>query len=113
MTTAATETPQTQGAAAPDPTQSLATRDGALGAFSMLKDVEVEITVEIGRRRMRIAEVLKLAQGQTLELSKAAGEPLDIYVNGKLLGHGEAVVLGDRYGIRITELVATNDGENK
>ena len=115
MTTAATETPQTQGAAAPAaPTQSLATRDGSLGAFSMLKDVEVEITVEIGRRRMRIAEVLKLAQGQTLELSKAAGEPLDIYVNGKLLGHGEAVVLGDRYGIRITELVAAaSDGESK
>ncbi|MEO8875814.1 MAG: flagellar motor switch protein FliN [Polyangiaceae bacterium] len=85
-----------------------------LGAFHMLRDVEVEITVEIGRRRMRIADVLKLGAGQTLELSKSAGEPLDIYVNGRLLGHGEAVVLGDRYGIRITEIHApVGDGENQ
>jgi flagellar motor switch protein FliN/FliY len=74
--------------------------------MSLLRDVEVEITLEIGRRRMRIADVLKLATGQTLELAKAAGEPLDIFVNGRLLGRGEAVVLGDRYGVRITEIVA-------
>lgn len=94
-------------------THPLATRDASLGAFHMLRDVEVEITVEIGRRRMRIAEVLKLAAGQTLELSKSAGEPLDIYVNGKLLGHGEAVVLGDRYGIRITEIHAPTEVEGQ
>jgi flagellar motor switch protein FliN/FliY len=76
-------------------------------AMSMLRDVEVEITLEIGRRRMRIADVLKLASGQTLELSKAAGEPLDVFVNGRLLGRGEAIVLGDRYGVRITEIVST------
>src|ERR1700722_8194280 len=76
------------------------------GAMSFLKDVEVEITLEIGRRRMRIADVLKLASGQTLELAKAAGEPLDIFVNGRLLGRGEAIVLGDRYGVRITEIVS-------
>jgi flagellar motor switch protein FliN/FliY len=75
-------------------------------AYHLLRDVEVEITLEIGRRRMRIADVLKLAPGQTLALSKAAGEPLDIYINGRPLGRGEAVVLGDRYGIRITELIA-------
>lgn len=74
------------------------------GAFHILRDVEVEITVEIGRCRKRIAEVLRLAPGQTLELGKAAGEPVDIYVNDQLLGRGEAVVLGDRYGVRITEL---------
>src|SRR5579864_8417769 len=75
-------------------------------AMSLLRDVEVEITLEIGRRRMRIADVLKLATGQTLELAKAAGEPLDIFVNGRLLGRGEAVVAGDRYGVRITEIFA-------
>jgi flagellar motor switch protein FliN/FliY len=74
--------------------------------MSLLRDVEVEITLEIGRRRMRIADVLKLGTGQTLELSKEAGEPLDIFVNGKLLGHGEAVVVGDRYGVRITAITA-------
>jgi len=77
------------------------------GAMAMLRDVEVEITLEIGRRKMRIADVLKLASGQTLELAKAAGEPLDIFVNGRLLGRGEAIVLGDRYGVRITEIVAS------
>ncbi len=76
------------------------------GPLGLLRDVEVEVTLEIGRRRMRIAEVLRLASGQTLQLSKAAGEPLDLYVNGRLLGRGEAVVLGDRYGVRITELVS-------
>jgi flagellar motor switch protein FliN/FliY len=93
--------------------QSLATREASFDAFHMLRDVEVEITVEIGRRRMRIADVLKLAAGQTLELSKSAGEPLDVYVNGKLLGHGEAVVLGDRYGIRITEIHAPTGGDDQ
>ncbi len=75
------------------------------GSLELLKDVEVEITLEIGRRRLRIADVLKLSRGQTLELSKAAGEPLDIFVNGRLLGRGEAIVMGDRYGVRITEIV--------
>ena len=79
-------------------------------AYHLLRDVEVEITVEIGRRHMRIADVLKLGPGQTLALSKAAGEPLDLYVNGRLLGRGEAVVVGDHYGVRITELVSTNPG---
>jgi flagellar motor switch protein FliN/FliY len=83
-----------------------------VGAMSLLRDVEVEITLEIGRRRMRIADVLKLATGQTLELAKAAGEPLDIFVNGRLLGRGEAVVLGDRYGVRITEIVLAEDGQS-
>ncbi len=75
-----------------------------LGALRVLRDVEVEITVEIGRCRKRIAEVLRMRPGQTLEIPKAAGEPVDIYVNGQLLGRGEAVVVGDRYGVRITEL---------
>jgi flagellar motor switch protein FliN len=89
---------------APSPTAT-----GGAGAMFLLRDVEVEITLEIGRRRMRIADVLKLATGHTLELAKSAGEPLDIFVNGHLLGRGEAVVLGDRYGVRITEIVAPPD----
>ena len=77
-----------------------------MDAFGVLKDVEVEVTLEIGRRRMKIADVLRLSPGQTIELTKAAGEPIDIYINDKLLGRGEAVVVGDRYGVRITELVS-------
>ena len=93
------------GSAVPD----LAPR--GVGAFRMLHDVEVEITLEIGRRRLRIADVLQLSVGQTIELTKTAGEPVDIYINGRLLGRGEAVVVGDRYGVRITELVAPELGQ--
>jgi flagellar motor switch protein FliN len=94
----------------PDKPDSNATSGGdpRVSSLDILQDVEVEITLEIGRRRLRIADVLKLAGGQTLELSKAAGEPLDILVNGRLLGRGEAIVMGDRYGVRITEIVATS-----
>ncbi len=81
---------------------------GQQDAFRILEDVEVELSLEIGRRKMRIADLMRLSTGQTIELSKAAGEPIDVYVNGRLMGRGEAVVVGDRYGIRITELVSPN-----
>lgn len=96
------------GASASSPVNPMAAARGDI--FSLLNDVEVEVTLEIGRRRFRIADVLKLAVGQTLELAKAAGEPLDVFVNGQLLGRGEAVVVGDRYGVRITEFVAKTGG---
>jgi flagellar motor switch protein FliN/FliY len=88
---------------------SLETRDpepGSASALTLLHDVEVEITLEIGRRKMRIADVLKLTAGNTIELTKAAGEPLDLYVNGRLLGRGEAIVVGDSYAVRITEIAS-------
>ncbi|MBX3186748.1 MAG: flagellar motor switch protein FliN [Labilithrix sp.] len=75
--------------------------------MAFLRDVEVELTLEIGRRRMRIADVVKLGPGAMVELDKGAGEPLELFVNGRLIGRGEAVVVGDRYGIRITEIVTT------
>lgn len=75
-------------------------------SLALLNDVEVEVTLEIGRRRMRIADVCKLGPGQTLELDKQAGEPLELFVNGRLIGRGEAIVVGDRYGVRITEIVS-------
>lgn len=75
-------------------------------ALGLLRDVEVEVSLEIGRKRMKIGDLLRLGAGQTLELEKGAGEPLEIVVNGRLIGRGEAVVVGDRYGLRITEIVA-------
>ena len=90
-----------------EPTQAARLEPSSMDA---LGDVEVEITLEIGRRRMTIAEVLQLGAGQTVQLDKAAGEPIDIYINGRLLGRGEAVVVGDRYGVRITELVTSERG---
>ena len=88
-------------------------RTGAAAALGLLRDVEVEVTLEIGRKRMKIGELLRLGTGQTLELDKAAGEPLEIVVNGRLIGRGEAVVLGDRYGLRITEIVASSDAPER
>jgi flagellar motor switch protein FliN/FliY len=82
-------------------------------AMSLLKDVEVELALEIGRRRMRIADVLKLGPGQMVELDKQAGEPLELLVNGRLVGRGEAVVVGERYGIRITEIITPEGGESR
>jgi flagellar motor switch protein FliN/FliY len=78
-------------------------------AVSLLRDVEIEITLEIGRRRVKVAEFLKLRPGQTLTLARAAGEPLDVLVNGRLFARGEAVVVGDRYGVRITELTSAHE----
>jgi flagellar motor switch protein FliN len=80
-------------------------------SFGMLKDVEVDITLELGRKRMRIADVLRLRPGNTIDLPKSAGEPLDVYVNGKLIARGEPVVVGDRYGVRIVELASEPHGE--
>lgn len=75
------------------------------GVMALLKDVDVEITLEIGRRKMRIADVMRLGPGQMVELDKQAGEPLELLVNGRVIGRGEAVVVGDRYAIRITEIL--------
>lgn len=81
---------------------------GQPAGLGLLRDVEVEVTLEIGRKRMKIGDLLRLGTGQTLELEKAAGEPLEIMVNGRLIGRGEAVVLGDRYGLRITQIISPN-----
>lgn len=78
--------------------------------FHAIRDIEVEIALEIGRRKMRVADVLRLGPGQVIELAKAAGEPVDIYVNGQLLGRGEVAVVSDRYAVRITELITRDPG---
>lgn len=80
-----------------------------IDALHALRDVEVEVSLEIGRKRARIAEILRFGVGHTIELDKMVGAPIDIYVNGRLLGRGKAIVVNDRYGVRITELF--NAGE--
>jgi flagellar motor switch protein FliN/FliY len=84
-------------------------RTAAALDLGLLRDVEVEVTLEIGRKRMKIGDLVRLGAGQTLELEKSAGEPLEIMVNGRLIGRGEAIVVGDRYGLRITEIVGVSD----
>ena len=72
-------------------------------------DLPLEIHVELGRRRVRIAELLTLAPGSVLELDVAAGTPLSILANQVLIAHGEAVVVGERYGVRVTEIVSPQE----
>lgn len=77
--------------------------------FALVLDLPVELTVELGRKRLSIGEVLALGQGAVVELGKLATEPLDIRVNEKLIAHGEAVVMGDRYAIRVTDIVSPKE----
>ena len=72
-------------------------------------DIPLEITVELGRSKMSINELLKLGQGSVIELSKVAGENLEILANHKLIARGEVVAVNDNYGIRLTEIVPTTE----
>ena len=85
-----------------------ASRRGA-DSLGFVLDVPVELCVEIGRRVMRLGELLKLGPGSVLELDKLSGEPLDIYANKKLVARGEAVVIGERYGVRLNEVLVIDD----
>ncbi|MGH1364995.1 MAG: flagellar motor switch protein FliN [Calditrichia bacterium] len=76
---------------------------------SMLMDVELNVTVELGRKQMSIAEILKLGKGTVIELAKAAGEPLDIYINGTRMARGEVVVIDEQFAVRITELASPKE----
>jgi flagellar motor switch protein FliN len=71
-----------------------------------LLDVPIDISVEIGRTKMTIGDLLSLSKGSIVELKKTAGEAVDIYVNGKLLGKGEVVVVNERLGVRVAKIVA-------
>jgi flagellar motor switch protein FliN/FliY len=73
--------------------------------IDMVLDIPVELTVELGRVRVPIKNILALAQGSVVELSTLAGEPMDVLVNGYLIAQGEAVVVNDRFGIRLTDIV--------
>lgn len=73
--------------------------------FDLILNVPVNISVEIGRTKITIQRLLQLNQGSVIELDRLAGEPLDIRVNGTLVAHGEAVVINDKFGIRLTDVI--------
>ncbi|ABC81138.1 flagellar motor switch FliN [Anaeromyxobacter dehalogenans 2CP-C] len=77
--------------------------------LDLLLDVPLEVNVELGRTRMTIQDLLQLAPGSVIELDKVAGEPLDILVNGRLVARGEAVVVNDKFGVRITDIVSPQE----
>lgn len=86
------------------PTQQVGTQN-----LDFLLDVPLEVTVELGRNSMIIHRLLQLTQGSVIELDKAAGGTVEIYVNSKLLGKGEVIVVNDRFGVRITEIISQAD----
>ena len=74
--------------------------------LDLLLDVTLEVSVELGRSHMNIREVLALRSGSLIELDKLAGEPVDVSVNGTLIARGEVVVVDEKFGVRITEVVS-------
>ncbi len=74
--------------------------------LDLLLDVPLDVSVELGRTRMPIQDLLGLGPGSVIELDKVAGEPLDILVNDRLIARGEAVVVNDKFGVRITDIVS-------
>ncbi len=77
----------------------------------LLMDIALRVTVELGRTRMTLRQVLELQNGSVVELDRLAGDPVDIFVNERLIAHGEVVVVDDKFGVRITELVSKADGK--
>ena len=80
--------------------------DGAEVNLDMILDVPVTLAMEVGRTRISIRNLLQLNQGSVVELDRSAGEPLDVFVNGTLVAHGEVVVINDRFGIRLTDVIS-------
>ena len=80
--------------------------DECANQMDFILDVPLEITVELGRTKMVISDLIKLCQGSVIELSKAAGETLEIRVNQKLIARGETVVVNEKYGVRLTEVIS-------
>jgi flagellar motor switch protein FliN/FliY len=77
--------------------------------LEFILDVALQVTVEVGRTRMTIQDLLQLGQGSVIELEKLAGEPLDIYINGKAVARGEAVIVNDKFGVRLTDIISPED----
>lgn len=87
--------------------------DGSSRGIDFIYDVPLQISVEIGRSTILLKDLLRMGEGFVIELDKLAGEPLDLYVNSRLIARGEAVMVGDKFGIRLTDVVSTHDRVKK
>jgi len=81
--------------------------------IDMIMDIPVQLSVELGRTRLTIKNILQLGQGSVVELDGLAGEPMDIFVNGYLIAQGEVVVVDEKYGIRVTDIITPSDRINR
>lgn len=81
-------------------------RTKEIGNLDFILDIPLEVSVELGRAKMLISDLLQLGQGSVIELTKPAGDPLEIYVNEKLIARGEVVMVNDKFGIRMTDVIS-------
>lgn len=77
--------------------------------LEFLMDVPLQVSVEVGRARLLIKDLLQMREGYVVELEKLAGEPLDVYVNSRLIARGEAVLVNDKFGLRLTDVVSPSE----
>ncbi|HSW05746.1 flagellar motor switch protein FliN [Aquabacterium sp.] len=115
------ETKPSESTALSDPIESVAAAaftnfaptgmapNGAGNDLNMILDIPVQLTVELGRTKIPIKHILQLAQGSVVELEALAGEPMDVLVNGYLIAQGEVVVVNDKFGIRLTDIVTPSE----
>ena len=114
----ATATPSPSPSAAPAANifpsfDSEESASGLMNELDMILDIPVQITVELGRTKISIKNLLQLAHGSVVELDAMAGEPMDVLVNGTLIAQGEVVVVNDRFGIRLTDIVSSTERMRK
>jgi flagellar motor switch protein FliN/FliY len=81
--------------------------------LDFILDIPLQLTVELGRTKLLVKDVLQLNQGSVVELTKLAGEPLDVFVNSKLVARGEAVVVNEKFGVRLVDVVSPNERVEK
>ena len=81
-------------------------QDAQVSSIDLLRDVELNVKIELGRARMLVEDVLKLSEGSVVELDKLAGDPVDVFVNDRLVARGEVLVLNDNFCVRVNEIVA-------
>lgn len=86
---------------------------GMINELDMILDIPVQITVELGRTKITIKNLLQLAHGSVVELDAMAGEPMDVLVNGTLIAQGEVVVVNDKFGIRLTDIITPSERMRK
>lgn len=94
--------PETKSA--PEPMAAGADRN-----LSLILDIPLRVSVELGRTKMPVSELLNLTQGSVIELNKLAGEPMEVFVNDKLIARGEAVVVNEKFGVRLTDIISPTE----
>ncbi|WP_374401403.1 flagellar motor switch protein FliN [Niveibacterium sp.] len=107
------EPPPPEPARAAFPEFGAGEKPTSMNDFDMILDIPVQITVELGRTKLSIRNLLQLAHGSVVELDALAGEPMDVLVNGTLIAQGEVVVVNDKFGIRLTDIITPSERMRK